>query len=153
MVRFLTPSRLSFMLRVGSLRGPYHYITVVIPDTHQGFVSLLPQLTEAGELSQAGRLPQVGKQPCLWTGNGCRNPRDDNTGYLSRENPYDNTPQTDGKLLKLKTKGSPSAPTGQTRGPANCQSAGPCLGHLASCWKAGKPVQKLLSCIHHSCCC
>lgn len=39
MVRFLTPSRLSFMLRVGSPRGPYRYITVVIPDTHQGFVS------------------------------------------------------------------------------------------------------------------
>lgn len=42
--------------------------------------------------------------------------------------PYDNTPQTDGKLLKLKTKGSPFSPNRTTRGPANCQSAGPLPG-------------------------
>lgn len=39
-VRFLTSSGLSFMLRVTSSRSPYHQITLVIPDAHQGFCFL-----------------------------------------------------------------------------------------------------------------
>lgn len=36
-IRLLTRSGLSFTLRVTSLRSPYHSITLVIPDAHQGF--------------------------------------------------------------------------------------------------------------------
>ena len=135
-VRFLTPSRLSFMLRVGSLRGPYRYITVVIPDAHQGFVSCGPSSQKPWRIVP-GSEAATGRQPCLWTENCYRNVRDDNTGYLSRENPHDTAPQIDGKFLKLKTKRSPSALTRQTRGPANCLPSKPCLGHLAPCWKQG----------------
>ena len=66
-VRFLTPSRPSFTLRVGSLRGPYRYITVVIPDAHQGFVSCGPSSQKPWRIVP-GREAATGRESNLVSG-------------------------------------------------------------------------------------
>lgn len=66
-VRFLTPSSLSFTLSIGSLRGPYRYITVVLPDAHQAFVSCGPSSQKLWRIIP-GRKVATGRENNLVSG-------------------------------------------------------------------------------------